>query len=440
MRYQLFTYLGFAALTLGLTSACTGGQTGDLSGEQDDGPALGENSSGCEEHRQALDSFDEPTDAGTANELLAYAEGSFDAPLLWKTASQGQSWSVGPETGESSLQIDVARGTKAYFLTYEAKPSTSGIEIGIVCPPPQLGVEAHVSVTSEGGALAEEYDTLVRSAAAGIATIGVPVDLAHLGGTLGVSFSKPNAKLVQTRLEATLTSAGMTGKIAGIEQVDHGEVTSAMGAVLAVWPVSAACQAANQSGEGLGLGLEDEALGSTGAETLASVASPSPVDIRWRDGSETTLTVDITATGDGCLSVNPLPAEAGGGPNVVFPVTLTLKSADGRLEGEYAGSIVARGEGDSRVVTATAYLDLTPEQVSETGFAAAEVPAEADGVMVRIEASLEGGDKSGMIELVSYENPPCLTETPEPMETPGGGASVPGCAGQMRTQLEIASW
>lgn len=442
MRLQLFTYLGFAALTLGLTSACanSGGQTGDLSGEHDEGPTTGEHGSACEEKKELLSSFDEQTALGTASELLAYAEGAFESPIVWKTAGAGQSWTVGPETGEGTLQLEVARGAKAYYLTYQPKPSQSGIEVGVICPPPQLGVEAHVSVTTAGGALAEEFDTLVRSSAAGVASVSIPLDLTRLNGDLAVTFSDAQAKLVQASLKATLTSAGMTGSIAGIQQTEHGEVVSAMNALLAVWPESAACAALSRNGEGLGVGIDDEVLGATGSATLASVASAEPVAVRWLDGSETTLSVEVVSTGDGCLSDSPLPTVIGGGTNVVYPVRLKLESADGRLDGEYAGSVAANGTGETRRVVATAYVDLPPEQIAESGFADATPPDDAEGVMVQVSIDLNGDTKVGSLELFAYSSPPCATTPAEPMSTPGGGMSVPGCPGQMRTQLEGASW
>lgn len=443
MRLHLFTYLGLAAFTFGLGTACSnsGGQTGDLSGEHDEGPTTGENASGgCEEKRQLLASFDERTDAGTASELLAYAEGEFEAPIVWKTASDGQGWTVGPETGEGTVHIAVEGGAKAYFLTYEPKPSQSGIEVGVICPPAQLGVEAHVRISTEGGALAEELDTLVRTSAPGVANLSLPLDLSQLSGELAVSLANPNSKLVQARLEATLTGAGTAGSIAGIVQTDHGEVTSGMQALLAVWPQSAACAALNPDGQGLGVAAEDEVLGATGTETLAAVSTPTPVAVRWLDGSETTLTLEVTALGDGCLSDSPLPVEIGGGANVVYPVSFAIASADGRLRGEYTGTVRASGAGGHRQIEATASIDLPPEQIADSGFAEATLPDDADGATVQLSVMQRDTAESSSIQLLAYSNPPCLTTPPEPMETPGGGTSVPGCAGQTRTQLEAASW
>lgn len=443
MRLQLFTYFGFAALTLGLTSACAGGQTGDLSGEHGEGTETG-NYSGCEEHKQKLAGFDTATDSGTAEEVLAYAEKSFDAPITWKEPRAGQAWSAGPESGAGALHIDVARGESAYLLTYSAPANQGGIEIGLSCPPPQLGVEVNVSVTTDGGALAESYDTLLRTSAPGVATLRVPFDLTKLGGTLAVSSSNPRSKLVQLSLDATLMAEGTTGTISGIEQTDSGSgatgVSSAGNALLAVWPDSAACQALSQDGGGLGMPVEQSALGVTGTDTLASVAASEPASVTWLDGSQTTLTVGIAATGDGCFRVSPLPSEAGGGASVTYPVTITVKSEDGRVDGLYAGSVVASGMGSERSVLASAYLDVSVDDVAQSGFSDVSVPAGSDGLRLRIESTFADGEASGTVELFSVSNPPCLTNPEPPMSTPGGGMSTPGCSGQAQTRLELASW
>ena len=83
MRLHQLSCFGFSALLLGLGSACSGGQTGDLSGKNDgNGQETGHNASqGCDEHRTELTSFDEETSAGSARELLSYAERRFDAPI-----------------------------------------------------------------------------------------------------------------------------------------------------------------------------------------------------------------------------------------------------------------------------------------------------------------------------------------------------------------------
>lgn len=444
MRTHQLTSFGVVALALGLVTGCEGGQTGDLSGQNPNG---GETASGgCDEHKQPLASFDEMTDVGSANQLLAFAEGKFDAPLTWKAPSSGQAWSAGPESGEGQVHLQVTRGEHAYLLTYSPHQQTGeegGIAIGVICPPTQLGVEARVDVTTDGGALDESYSTLLRSSTAGVAQVNVPFDPAKVNGELSISSSNPQAKLVQLQLGATLTEAGMTGRLAGLEQTTYGtgpnSVVGAAEAVLAVWPDAEACRGFSRDGGGLAVPVEDEVLGSTGTATLASLVPASPQPITWQDGAQTTLTIGIEASGDGCFRVrDEIPLELGGGPSATYPVMISLKSGDGRLDGTYSGQVVAIGSGAGRSVVAEASLQLAVDEAGQSGFSDVDVPAGADSLSLRIETTLEGGLVAGTVRLVALTDPDCA---PAPSSsTPGQGASAPGCAGQTQTPIESASW
>jgi hypothetical protein len=445
MRLHLFKFSSCAVLLLGLAPGCAGGQTGDLSGNRGPGNGGLDSSGGCDEHKQKLAGFDEMTDQGTPEELLAMAEKSFDAPITWKVAPDGQSWIVGPESGKGTIHLNVTRGASAYQLTYTQSANQSGLDIGSICPPPALGVDAHVSVTTDGGALAESYDTLLRSTTTGVATLSAPLDLAKLGGTLAVTDSKPQGKVVQVSLQATLTAQGTTGRISGMEQVDSGSganaASSASGAVLAVWPDSEACHAFSSDGDGLDVTLDEPMLGVTGQQSIDALASPQPVDITWMDGSQTTITVAIESTGDGCFRTSDdVPLELDGGPGVSYPVTISLKSADGRLDGQYAGQVDVTGSGSQQRVRASANVELAVDEAQKSGFTSVSVPAGSDSLLLEVDSMLSGGSASGSVHLFAISSPPC--ETTPPMSTPSSGASAasPGCAGQSETQLETASW
>ncbi len=293
------------------------------------------------------------TDQGTAEELLTFAETSFAAPITWKTAPAGQAWTSGPESGTGTIHLDVTRGASAYQLTY-TQPAQSGagptLDIGSICPPPALGVEAHVSVTTDGGALAESYDTLLRSSTQGVATFSTALDLKKLGGSLAITDANARGKVVQVTLQATLAAEGATGRISGKEQVDSGSgqdsASSASGALIAVWPDSEACQSFSKDGDGLGVSVDKTVLGVTGKQSMAALAPAAPAAITWMDGSKTTLVVGIESTGDGCFRVrDDVPTELDGGAGASYPVTFSLKSADGRLDGQYTAQVDVIGSG-----------------------------------------------------------------------------------------------
>jgi hypothetical protein len=429
MRIHVLPLVGLAALTLG----CGGGQTGDLSGRnEDDGQEAAGN--GCIERRQKLDSLDQVTEFGSPEQVLAYAERSFDAPLTWKPPRAGASWSAGPESGESSIHIEVTRGESAYLLSYEPEESQGGegIAVGRLCPESLLG------------ALTESVDTLLRSSGSGLATFNVGLDLEELGGSLALEYSSANAKVVQLGLNATLMAEGTTGNLAGLEQVELGDVTSAGPALLAVWPAAPACAPGDDGssdGTGLSVAGDQAALGITGDAAAELISSMTPVSVQWLDGASTELTLTTSLLGAGCLrkSNSPIPGDPSG--TVTYPALFALESADGRLLGEYTGSLVTFPEGDGHAVTAQAHRALTLEEVAQSGFASAQVPAGVERLMLQFEARRAGVVKSGAVRLTGLTDPPCATD-PQPSQpsTPGMGASSPGCAGSTITPIEAAAW
>lgn len=439
MRLHRLSCFGFTALVLGLAPACNGGQTGDLSGNND-GDGLEGSANGCVEHKEELADFDEETDAGSAEELLSYAERTFDAPIVWKQSTDRQSWSLSPESGEGSLHIAVTRGAKAYRLTYTQREDESHQELSArICPPSRLGVEASVSVTTDGGALAESFDTLLRSDTAGVATLSVPLDLAKISGELSASSSDADAKLVQVALEAVLTSAGTTGSIAGMEEVTHGTgpdgVSSASPAELAVWPGGAACEAASPQGDGLDVALVDEVLGATGEASVGEVTPAAPVTITWLGGEATKLSVSIESSGAGCFRVSDSPVPQDAGPLVTYPVTIGLESDDGRLSGGYAGTVEVRGTGEDRRVTAAVNISVAVAELDSLGFSSVSVPNGTETVMLQLETRAAPGSRSGSVTLFAMSASPCAAES----SSSGSNGAAP-CAGSMITRVETASW
>jgi len=443
MRLIQFTCFGIAVFASGgLTVSCAGGQSGDLSGQNEgNGHEVG-NSTGCEEQKQQLPDFDTETDAGTAEDLLGFAETTFDAPLTWK-AEQG-AWTVSPESGQGNIHVTVTRGKNAYALSYLEKQDGSGLNIAVICPPPQLGVEAHVTVSTDGGALDESFDTLLRAQTPGVASLSVPLDFAKLGGSLAVSFAQANHELVQAELAATLTPYGMTGSISGIDQGTYGSgassVASARGITLAAWPASEACQAFSQEGDGLDVAVTKSVLGASGEESIAAVTPPPASAITWMDGTATTLDVRIESAGDGCFRLNKSPIPSDAGPQVGYPVTVELSSADGHVDGSYAGQLLVTGSEASRRTEATVVLQLDAADIAKTGFDSVNVPAGSDKLLLQLESKRVAGSLSGAVRLFAISTPPCATAAPTPPSDGSSGAAVPGCAGQMQTQIEAASW
>lgn len=433
--------LGSLLLLGALLPGCEGGQTGDLSGNSDGGTSnVGETGGGCDEHKQKLAGLDTQTDSGSGEDVLGYAEKSFDAPIVWQTAGEGQSWELAPETGEGKLHLEVTRGTSAYALSYTQKQGgNANLDLAAICPPPALGVEVHVDVKTDGGALAESFDTLLRVRTPGVAELDVPLDLSKLGGDLKVSFAEANSKLVQPHLSAVLTPAGMTGALTGTQETTSGTIASGSQALLAVWPGDAACANASNTGEGIAAATDVELLGATGADTVASIAPAEAIAVTWLDGSSATLEIKVDEQGDGCFSVDSTPVEIGGGPRVAYPVKLSLKSSDAHLDGTYDGQVIVHRIGNTRSVELQVTLLLAPADVAQSGFSDVTVPAGTNRVGLEVRLQTRDGVTSGSLRLTAISDPPCVTDPPPPMSS-SSGSSAPGCSGSMVQQLESTSW
>src|SRR3970040_1292876 len=95
--------------------ACSGGQTGDLSGRNDDGGGEGNTGGDCDEILHPLGAPREPTSLGfTAAQVLEFAAGEFRMPVVWQESSVVD---YGPEAGTGELTLNVAYdGGSAYFV------------------------------------------------------------------------------------------------------------------------------------------------------------------------------------------------------------------------------------------------------------------------------------------------------------------------------------
>lgn len=447
MRLRPISLIGLSLLAAACSNA--GGQTGDLSGQNgEQGEGTVDSPANCKEERRKLGSFDEVTDLGSANGLLSFAERSFDAPLTWQPRT-GQAWHVAPESGQSSIHVEVTRGEHAYYVTSTPKstddrsdlPSTGLVES--LCPAPRLAVDAHVTVSSEGGALAETFDTTLYASYRGVASFSVPLDLEKLGGSLAIDYDDPQVELVQVGLGATLTDSGMTGSVSGIVQRTTADAVSAGagGGVIAVWPASPACASDPYSDlSGIGVTGSQNALGITGDAAAELLARTTPASVTWRDGTSTELTLGVELSGDGCLRASTIYGIEGGGAR--YPARFTLTSSDGRLNAAYDGVLQSTPNGDANGVHGEAFLELMLDQMTQSGFDGVEVPAEAERLGVRFSVDVDGGGRaSGLVQLNGLADPPCVTD-PAPVPEPGSGSSQgsPGCAGTTIIALESATW
>jgi len=117
--------------------------------------------------------WDEESELGfTPNEL---------ADLLVGDTSEVLTWAGGSETGYT---VSIAKGTSAFYRTYEQVDDGSGAEIDYGCDA-VVAIEVSMDFSSDDGALAESWDLTLESRITD--TVVLNVELDELNGSLDIS-------------------------------------------------------------------------------------------------------------------------------------------------------------------------------------------------------------------------------------------------------------
>ena len=153
--------LGLALLVPGCLS---GGQTGTEGGPDDCGVPL-----------RPLDVQEESALGFSAADILAYAEGTHVEELEWN--EQSAPVTVGPETGESQIEITITHGDRAVWGPDDdqADPYCVGLQIDVL-----------VTVRSAGGALDEQFEASLATREQDRAYVYADFGLADVQGALQV--------------------------------------------------------------------------------------------------------------------------------------------------------------------------------------------------------------------------------------------------------------
>lgn len=436
-----------SVLVFSSAAACSGGQTGDLSGQNDKG---GENTGGdqCNDVLHPLASLDEATSLGfSAGQILEFAAGEFKTPLVW---GQPSNVSFGPESGTGELTMNVSyEGGALYFVESTPKEGgQEGGEIGLVgsgCSN-SLRMDVTVSVQTAGGALNEAFEASLETSSRFAAEFNEPLEPASLNGSFEILSVEPaEGQVKQFGLSATLTPFGVTGTLSSIVEVHYpgaagdptGGAVGAVGVTYASFPGSAACADGSGQSTGFSTPAAQMVVGFSGAQAIEQWNAATPVSVTWKDDSATELTLVATAQGDGCVRLGAWydaePFRAS------YPVRITATTADGRLDGEYAGEMLVApdAEGNVASILGTANLPLALEQAAESGFSNVGDVSAYHRLFFTMSSKLESGTFSGSLALNGHTDPPCLTDPPPP-DPDGMGA--PGCSGTEVTPIESTSW
>lgn len=440
------TLLAQTLVLLALMPACGGGQTGDLSGENGKNGSNTSGGTGCEDHATDIRLDDAAALGFSAASVLTFVEGRFDSPITWQLVN-GVTYS--PSASQSTLSLTLTSLGKAQLVhsTPPASGQEGGATIGYLCPPDRVRVAVHAELSTADGALQESFETSVDAASEHLALFDHALAQGELAGTFSATpkaVGGPTAKtsIVGFSMHALVAPGGIAGDFTAQLSSIGPEVSSVSSLTFARFPDDPACPTQNGALPALPVTADNPALGFTGTEALARVASSGALPLRWSTTDSTKLTLEASDLGTGCLGTNPFQYSPSAPNLVTYPVTLKATTGDGKLQGSYAASLVTWPATDGNGYLAELQLSrqFATKDVAQSGFSNVDVPADAQRLGLAIQALYDGTNASGSVRLDALVDPPCLTDPQSPMTGPDGSMSAPGCSGTMVTALVSGAW
>jgi len=431
-----------------LVAGCGGGQTGDLSGKNDqDGGDLAAGH-GCDEQLSEIPLDDASALGFDARRVLALAAQGYQADLAWQALDHVE---YSPSASQSTVALTFQSLNKAWLVHHVPNQSSGeqgGTLVGVICPRDRLRVAVHVDLQSADGALAESFDGALESATPVVATLKHAIDMENVTGSFAITHVTPldavgagTASVDNVSFDAVFTPGGMAGALTAQLTSQNSQVASGSSLTFARFPGDLRCSGAPGSiGFGVPVSADNAALGQTGAEALSQVNAAGALPLEWEDRTHSTITLELSELGDGCVQVGNgtgYDEQSQSPATAVYPVTLKAKTADGRLQGQYPAKLVTlpslHGSGFTQRIEMNATFPA--DAPSATGFSQVSIPSGTHRLSVAINGEFDPTFASGKIAFAGLTDPPCVTN-PEPPS----GNSVPGCSGTSVALLLSAFW
>lgn len=422
--------------SLPLFAACLGLWSAALPG-CDDGTSTGNpdrNNGGetagsamCEADGSEPLTLDQETSLGfRVSEVLAFVEGTHEETLTWYPQEIAE---YGPESGQQALTLTVTRKGAPRFARYRMKQgSGAGLgEIAIAgggCEP-AVEVDVDITLRTAQGALNETLSTTLQIRSPYVVRVWLNPDPNKLQGSFHITqVNQPGFRLVQLNLSAQFTPYGNSGELRPtFEKRDANSVGASAGGrqPLASWGEQVACD----------MGMvgvpRDLALEGFSADDVVSlwngVKAPTVAFDNLPASALTLAPLQLSST---CALLER--SEAWGLTQVgtiAVAGSVGVKSADGHIDGSWPVLLVATPKqgGGIGSVKVSFTNEATGAAASLRGFDTAGYDSTHATLMGTLESS---GALSAKVTLNGLKLPNCPTE---PVITPGGGASSPGCPG-----------
>lgn len=420
-------------LSLSLLAGCSNGQIGGEVKEPDDGGLSGgEGGDGCESAETIPLAFDEMSTLGfSAEQLAANIAGSHETTLAWGVEEGYVTVELTPEAGEGMITVVVRVDEKsARFVDLE--PASSGEDRGTLigdmassCSDVVL-VDAQIEVTTDNGALNETFEVTLSAATPNYVSTRIELEPGSLDGSFDVEVSGPAAKAEQTALQLAFTPGTVSGRISGLITTNDGQAASAGGVTYGHFPLDN-CETGALVGQ-------DTAFATKIFEAFDGLTELS---LAWPGEEPTNLDLGLSP-GRLCFE----PSVYGSADRVVVQLPTTATSADGRIDGTWQLEGAASLAVDGTVQEAHIFRNGSHVQTFEP--AAFEVGTGISGFSFDPESKASfsfevGQDQDGHVQgdLTILEIVPADCAT-EPVESPDGGMSAPGCAGDDVRELATA--
>jgi hypothetical protein len=299
-------------MVLALVAGCGGGQTGDLSGQNEKKGGSNANGNGCEDQLREI-SLDDASALGfDAQSVLSFAEQGYQTELAWQVVDRVE---YSPSAGQSALTLSLSSLNEAWLVHSVPAASTNDVQggalVGVICPPDRLRIAVHAALQSADGALAESFNGSLEARSSSVATLRHGLDPKSISGSFAIEHVTPpeglgpaSASVDNLGLDAVLTPGGMAGTLSGQLVTIGSQVAGSSVLTFARFPSTTRCSGPQgSSGVGVPVSAESAALGQTGTEALTQVNGRGSLALAWGDGPHSTLTLALSGLADGCVQV-----------------------------------------------------------------------------------------------------------------------------------------
>lgn len=380
----------------------------------------------------------------SAADILAFSEGTHEEKIRWNPQLPGVA--ISPESGEQEITLTVTASGEPRFVQPKP-PKNNGaedllIDIESGCAS-WVEIDVDVTVETSGGALDETFEGVLRAQSPLTSSIFYGPDPDELGGDFAVAVSGDfeGFTLAQLGLNIRFSPYGAGGTFNGLlERRSDDTVTAGPGGMKPYADFGAGT--CGENADGFTVGLDDEIEGATVQDALDMFGADDEVELTWETGATTTSTMTFAAaTQGGCVLLNN---EVTGDLTLLTEGTLSMTSADGRLDGEWPGRIEAHVADDGSIARIEFMLEAklvestTPGANALYGFPNDDI-ASFDAAGPSVDITVTSSSVEGAVALTAYVNPDC-TQAPDdpgsdadPMADPGEGSGegsgpAPSCS------------